>query len=119
MLLANTKQFPDDLLVTEDKFDELKICEYGNKTRKVLESYIDGGIYLMKKYGKSSTILDTDTDKLFSVFQKSQRSGYARQGTQLLDSSRKTDRYCEKIRPFDDLIFDLMTWKFEHHRRSF
>ena len=39
-------------------------------------------------------------------------------GTALLDSGRKSDQYCDKVRPFDDLIFDLMSWKFEKQRRE-
>jgi hypothetical protein len=114
-LRGHQKRF---VLVTEDKADELESCEKGLKARRVLESYIDGGIYLMKSYGKNTSLLDSDTEKFFEIFKKSQRSAYARAGTTLLDSGRRSDRYCDKVRPFDDLVFDLMAWKFERQRRG-
>jgi hypothetical protein len=100
------------VLATEDKFDELKTCEMGNKARRVLESYMDG-IYMMKQYGNRKNDLIKDIARFYEVFQKSKQSGYVRQGSTIFDEGRKQGRYCKQVRPFDDLVFDLMKWKFE------
>ena len=102
------------VLATEDKFDELKTCEMGNKARRVLEHYMDG-IYLMRHYsGADSTkALSKDISRFHEVFEKSKPSGYKRQNSAVFDEGRKSARYCKQVRPFDDLLFDLMKWKFE------
>ena len=101
------------VLATEDKFDELKTCEMGNKARRVLEAYMDG-IYMMKSYGgKSKNNLDSDLGRFYEIFQKSKQTGFKRQKSDVFDEGRKVDRYCKQVRPFDDLIFDLMRWKFD------
>lgn len=100
------------VMATEDKFDELKTCDTGKKARRVLESYMDG-VYMMKQYGNRKNDLVKDIARFYEVFQKSKHSAYARQGSAIFDEGRKSGRYCKQVRPFDDLIFDLMKWKFE------
>ena len=69
----------------------------------------------MKHYsGSDSTkALSKDISSFYDVFEKSKPAGYKRQNSTIFDEGRKYDRYCRQIRPFDDLIFDLMKWKFE------
>lgn len=101
------------VLATEDKFDELKKCEMGNKTRRLLESYM-ASIYLVKRYENRKTDLIDDIGKFYEVFQRSKQAGFTRQGSTIFDEGRKSGRYCRQVRPFDDLLFDLMKWKFEY-----
>ncbi|MGI0080502.1 MAG: BsaWI family type II restriction enzyme [Nitrososphaerales archaeon] len=103
------------VLATEDKDDELKTCEMGNKTRRLLESYMNG-VYMIKQYGNKQDELMKDIGRFYELFQRSKPSGYQRQDTKVFDEGRPQDRYCRQVRAFDDLLFDLMEWKFKFER---
>ena len=100
------------VFATEDKFNELKTCENGNKARRLLESYMDS-VYLMSRYGGSEDKLLEDINRFHYAFENSKSVGYQRQNTRIFDVERKDSAYCKQVRPFDDLLFDLMRWKFE------
>ncbi len=78
----------------------------------MLESYMDG-VYMMKRYEKKENDRTKDIASFYDIFQKSKQAGYKRQGSAIFDEGRKMGRYCKQVRPFDDLLFDLMKWKFE------
>ncbi|MBI4258788.1 MAG: hypothetical protein HY619_07520 [Thaumarchaeota archaeon] len=102
-------------LATEDKFNELKTCENGNKVRRLVESFMDS-TYLMNQYESSSNSLEKDVAKFFEILEDSKQTGYQRQSTRIFDSRRNENGYCKRVRPFDDLLFDLMQLKFESRR---
>lgn len=102
-------------LVTEDKSKELGTCDAGNKTRRLLEAYMDS-TYLMSQYAKYMNGFEEDIGEFYDIFEDSKRSGYQRQNTRIFDSKRSTDAYCKRVRPFDDLFFDLMRVKFDFRR---
>jgi hypothetical protein len=102
-------------LATEDKSKELGTCDEGRKARRLLEAYMDS-TYLMSQYAKNMKGFEEDIGKFYEVFEDSKRSGYESQNTRIFDSKRPTDAYCKKVRPFDDLFFDLMRVKFDSRR---
>ncbi len=106
------------VLVTEDKkkpAGELGICDKGNQTRRLLEHYMDS-IYTINQYEGRANQLSRDIGDFYRVFEDSKQSGYLRQNTRIFDNKRPSDRYCQQVRPFDDLLFDLMEWKFKAGR---
>lgn len=102
-------------LATEDKFGELGTCENGNKVRRLVESYMDS-TYLMSQYRSPANSLAKDIARFYDVFENSKKSGCQRQDTRIFDSKRAGGKYCKRVRPFDDLLFDLMQLKFEFRR---
>ena len=102
-------------LATEDKFGELGACEDGKKVRRLVESYMDF-TYLMNQYGSPTNSLEKDIAKFYDLFENSKRSSYQRQNTRIFDSRRAEGKYCKRVRPFDDLLFDLMQLTFEFKR---
>ena len=102
-------------LATEDKFGELATCENGKKVRRLVECFMDS-IYLMKQYHGSSNTLEKEIALFFDVLENSKRSGYQRQDSMIFENKRKEGSYCKLVRPFDDLLFDLVQLKFD--RRS-
>jgi hypothetical protein len=70
----------------------------------------------MSQYAKNMNGFEEDIGKFYDVFEDSKRSGYERQNTRIFDSKRPTDVYCKRVRPFDDLFFDLMRVKFDFRR---
>lgn len=100
------------VMASEDKIDELGTCKDGNKTRRLLESYMDG-VYLLKRYQVKSNSILGDVSRFFKVFQRAEAQTYHRQGSHVFASQPK-DRFCDRVRPFDDLLFDLMQWKFQY-----
>lgn len=102
-------------LATEDKFGELGTCANGNKTRRLLETYMDS-IYLMKQYKGASNTLESDIASFFEILENSKRSGYERQNSKIFEAARKEGSYCIRVRPFDDMLFDLVQLKFDRMR---
>ena len=81
-------------LVTEDKSKELGTCDAGNKTRRLLEAYMDS-TYLMSQYAKNMNGFEEDIGKFYDIFEDSKRTGYERQNTRIFDSKRPIDAYCK------------------------
>lgn len=112
------------VLVTEDsdrynveiqkRRTELGSCTEGNRTRRLLESFLDR-IYIIKKYGVEGNDIVKDMNSFHSVFEKAEASGYRGIDSKIFDDYKRKPHaeYCNAVRPFDDLLFDIMKWKFE------
>lgn len=107
--------------VTEDadqyrlKRSELgKNCKESTSTRRLLESFTDG-IYLLKVYdGVADPILDKDINEFYNYYKKlGDKTSYARERTNFFDNPAYEyhTEYCESVKPFDDLIFEIIRWK--------
>ncbi len=112
------------VLVTEDadrygqkNQSELKTCETGNKPRKLLECFLDR-IYIIKKYDQVNNGIVTDIDTFYHVFERAEAQGYRGIESRIFDDYERKPHaeYCKNVRPFDDLLFDIMNWKFEELR---
>jgi len=98
----------------EERNTELGNCEDRNRVRTLLESFLDR-VYVMKKYGFENNDIIRDIDSFHSVLEKAAASGYRGVDSRVFDDSERRPHagYCKLVRPFDDLLFDLMKWKFE------
>lgn len=87
-----------------------KSCRESTAARRLLESFIDR-IYIIKPYEEDGSKLKNDIQKFAAFFsnKKEQKkiihfdNPYHKHHTE----------YCISIRPFDDLIFDLIRWQEE------
>jgi hypothetical protein len=112
------------VLVTEDsnrynleptrRNTELGTCEERNRIRTLVESFLDR-VYIIKKYGVGGNDIVKDIERFHSVFERAESSGYRGIESFVFDDAKKKPHagYCKFVRPFDDLLFDLMKWKFE------
>lgn len=109
------------VLVTEDADrygakpkTELKTCETANKPRRLLECFLDR-TYIIKKYSKVRNGIVKDINKFYPVFEKAEAQNYRGVNSQIFDDYERKPHaeYCNLVRPFDDLLIDLMHWKFE------
>jgi BsaWI restriction endonuclease type 2 len=113
------------VLVTEDadrynvdikkRHTELATCEKPNSARRRLETFTDK-IYVIKKYSADKGYnLAEDINNFYNVLKKMQPIGYRSLGTKVFDDYEFKPHcgYCNKVRPFDDIISDIMNWKFE------
>ena len=109
------------VLVTEDadrygkkNQSELKTCGTGNKPRKLLECFLDR-TYIIKKYDKINDGIIKDIDKFYHVFERAEAQAYRGIESRIFDDYERKPHaeYCKNVRPFDDLLFDIMNWKFE------
>ena len=93
---------------------ELGKCETGTKIRRLLECFVDR-TYIIKKYEKESNGILKDIDNFYGVFEKAEAQAYRNVDSKIFDDyDRKPHaEYCKNIRPFDDLLIDIMKWKFE------
>jgi hypothetical protein len=100
--------------VEERRKTELGTCKDGNKTRRLLECFLDR-VYILKKYDKVTDGIVKDIDTFYHVFEKAEAQGYRGINSGTFDDyDRKPHaEYCNMVRPFDDLLFDIMKWKFE------
>ena len=113
------------VLVTEDadrygqkKQSELKMCGTAKKTRRLLECFLDR-TYIIKKYDKSTDYgIVADIDRFYRVFEKAEATAYRGNESRIFDDYERKPHaeYCKNVRPFDDLLFDIMNWKFEKLR---
>lgn len=112
------------VLVTEDADryrqkpkTELKTCDKPNKARRLLECFLDR-TYIIKKYDKVTDGIVKDIDKFYQVFARAESQAYRGIDSRIFDDyDRKPHaEYCKMVRPFDDLLFDIMLWKFEKLR---
>lgn len=110
--------------VTEDadrygpkQSSELKTCQNGNKTRRLLECFCDK-TYIIKKYDKTHNGLLKDITAFYSIFEMIEAQGYRVSTSRVFDdyNSKPHAEYCRNVRPFDDLLIDIMNWKFEKLR---
>ncbi|MXX21374.1 MAG: hypothetical protein F4Z46_06320 [Cenarchaeum sp. SB0667_bin_13] len=106
------------VMATEDKNryktrTELGTCEKPTAARHRLEAFMDR-VYIIKKYGNGHNMM-ADISKFHDVFETMQSRGYRSQNTQIFDEWHTPTHagYCNKIKPFDDLISDIMLWKLE------
>jgi hypothetical protein len=108
------------VLVTEDSDrygerpkTELGTCTNGNKIRRLFESFLERA-YIIKKYDRVNDGLVKDIDSFCRVFGKDVAT---RKGIEpiIFDDNKRKPRagYCTNIRPFDDLLFDIIRWKSE------
>jgi hypothetical protein len=67
----------------------------------------------MGRYNGREEKLLKDINKFHYVFEDSKRFGYQGQDTKIFAAESNDSTYCKQVRPFDDLLFDLMQWKFE------
>lgn len=93
---------------------ELGTCEKGNKIRRLLECFVDR-TYIIKKYEKTNNGILKDIAKFYHVFEKGEAQAYRNVDSRIFDDYERKPHaeYCKNVRPFDDLLFDVMNWKFE------
>lgn len=97
---------------------ELKVCgNKASKVRQLLESFTDR-IYIIKKYEKVSNGMIKDIDSFYPVFEKAESQNFRNIDSRIFDDYERKPHaeYCKLVRPFDDLLFDIMNWKFEKLR---
>ncbi len=109
------------VMVTEDKDryekkTELGTCEKPTAARRRLETFMDR-VYVIKQYGNGNTqnkIME-DISLFYNIFSQMQSRGYRSQNTKIFDDcdTKSHCGYCNKVKPFDDLISDIMMWKME------
>lgn len=91
-----------------------KSCKKNTSTRRLLESFTDG-IYLIKTYkGIDDLTLNNDLEMFSEYYNElSDKTSYARKRTNYFDNPEYEyhTKYCEGVRPFDDLIFEMIRWK--------
>jgi len=93
---------------------ELGTCDKANRTRRLLESFLDR-VYVIKKYDVENNDIIEDVGKFYPLFEKAEASAYRGLQSKVFDDSGREPHagYCQMIRPFDDLLYDIMRWKFE------
>lgn len=103
------------ILVTEDK-DQYKpknprselgsSCSNSTSTRRLLESFVDR-IYIIKPYKLHGNQLQGDIESFNFDRPKQPPMNY------IFDNPEHPhhSQYCLSVRPFDDLVFDLLRWK--------
>lgn len=105
--------------VTEDsdiyrgKPSELGVsCSRPTAARRLLESFTDG-IYIAKQYTSHDSRELTNDLATFSE----QISTESKKRSIVFDNPnfRNHTAYCQSVRPFDDLIFDILHWKERHY----
>jgi hypothetical protein len=98
------------------KDTELKTCDNPNKIRTLLEGFCDR-TYIIKKYGKKYDIVK-DIDAFYSVLEQAEAQNFRGITSRIFDDFERKPHagYCDNVRPFDDLLFDIMHWKFEKLR---
>lgn len=79
-----------------------KSCKDSTSARRLLESFVDR-IYVIKPYNEKSKELNLDMEKFNSQSEK--------QICFDTPNYKYHTEYCASVRPFDDLIFDLLRWK--------
>jgi hypothetical protein len=98
------------------KDTELKTCDNPNKIRTLLEGFCDR-TYIIKKYGKKYDIVK-DIDAFYSVLEQAEAQNFRGITSRIFDDFERKPHAgcCDNVRPFDDLLFDIMHWKFEKLR---
>ena len=106
--------------VTEDantfrgESSELGIsCSQPTAARRLLESFTDG-VYIIKQYNSYDSRELIDDLNLFST-QASVTKPKKRAIIFDKPSSQNHTKYCRSVRPFDDLILDILRWKEKRH----
>lgn len=91
-----------------------KNCKESSAARRLLESFTDG-VYLIKKYKEvDDPILDKDIDRFMDYYNRLEdKTSYTRERTTFFDNPeyKYHTEYCESVKPFDDLIFEIIRWK--------
>jgi BsaWI-like restriction endonuclease len=113
LVTEDADRYNDD---TKKRKTELAWCKKPTAVRRRLETFMDK-IYVIKKYGRRQEYnLARDIDKFYSVFEEMKKRSYRSVGTKIIFDDHDVQPhcgYCNKVRPFDDLIADIMHWKFE------
>jgi hypothetical protein len=93
---------------------ELGKCETATKIRRLLECFVDR-TYIIKKYEKVNNGILKNIDSFYHVFEKAEAQAYRNVDSKIFDDYERKPHaeYCKNIRPFDDLLIDIMKWKFE------
>ena len=96
---------------------ELKTCENANKPRRLLECFCDR-TYIIKKYDEAHNGLIKDITSFYHIFEMAEAQAYRGNNSKIFDDYERKPHaeYCKNVRPFDDLMFDIMNWKFEKMR---
>lgn len=83
-----------------------KSCKNSTAARRLLESFVDR-IYIIKPYQLNSEELIKDIKAFSLIFNNKKRTNI------IFDSPnyKYHTEYCMSVRPFDDLIFDLIRWQ--------
>ena len=99
------------------KDTELKTCDNPNKIRTLLEGFCDR-TYIIKKYSEHGYNIIKDIDAFYSVLERAEAQTFRGITSRLFDDFERKPHadYCDNVRPFDDLLFDIMNWKFEKLR---
>lgn len=84
-------------------------CQNSTAARRLLESFTDG-IYIIKPY-TSDTDLTLDND--LRHFSETFVPDVPRTNNPIFDSPQVSGhtRYCESVRPFDDLVQEILSWR--------
>ncbi|MCX7610065.1 MAG: BsaWI family type II restriction enzyme [Ignavibacterium sp.] len=88
-----------------------KSCEESTAVRRLLESFVDR-TYIIKTYELNSIEIQKDIEK-FSIALK---KGTVKSICFDNPKHKYHTKYCVSVRPFDDLIFDIIRWKEEIDR---
>ncbi|OFV67767.1 MAG: type II restriction endonuclease MjaVIP [Candidatus Syntrophoarchaeum caldarius] len=93
-----------------------KSCDESTSARRLLESFTDG-IYIIKNYASTDDPeLKADIERFKGFFDQLDDLELVRmKSTTYFDDPNYEHHtaYCQKVRPFDDLIFDILRWKLE------
>lgn len=85
-----------------------KSCEESTAVRRLLESFVDR-VYIIKPYQLKTSELENDIKNFeINLNNKKKKIIYFDN-----PNSVHHTKYCVSVRPFDDLIFDLLRWKEE------
>ena len=85
-----------------------KSCQQSTSTRRLLESFIDR-TYIIKPYKENSLEIKDDIKKFSAVYEKDKKKQIYFDNP----NHKYHTEYCVSIRPFDDLIIDLLRWQEE------
>lgn len=93
-----------------------KSCEESTSARRLLESFTDR-IYTIKNYQSTDDPqLKSDIESFKTFFEQlNDFEILTMKSTTYFDNPNYEyhTTYCQKVRPFDDLIFDILRWKIE------
>lgn len=89
-------------------------CQNPTAARRLLESFTDG-IYIVKPYASDiDHLLENDLNEFSKTFQPA----VSRAAGPIFDTPqiRGHTQYCESIRPFDDLVQEILSWRRKYEK---
>ncbi len=85
-----------------------KSCQQSTAARRLLESFIDR-IYIIKPYEENASELKSDIENFSTNFLKQKKGQFCFDNP----AHKYHTAYCVSVRPFDDLVYDLLRWQEE------